>query len=70
MVKEIVNHLLEHYFRNKKEMAREINVSYRSLLNCCTGKGTRQSINTVTAKLIRYCMEKRIALSDAINLPA
>lgn len=65
----IVEYLLMHRFRTKKDMACEIGISYRILLNCYAGKGTHQAMNIVSAKLLRYCIVNRIALGDAISLP-
>ena len=70
VLKDTVEYLLAHCFRSKKEMANEIGVSYRTLLNCCQGKSTHRAMNTVSAKLIRYCIKKRILLGEAISLPA
>lgn len=67
--REIVEYLLKHCFHSKKEIAHEIGVSYRVLLNCCTGKGTHRAMNTVSAKILRYCVKNRITLGDAISLP-
>lgn len=39
VIQEVVEYLLAHYFRSKKELASEICISYRTLLNCYTGKG-------------------------------
>lgn len=64
----MVEHLLLHYFRSKKELACKTGVSYRLLLNCCIGKGTRKAMYNVSAGILRYCVENRIALGDAINL--
>ena len=69
VLREMVEYLLAYCFRSKKEMACEIGVSYRALLNCCTGRGTNRAMNTVSAKLLRYCVENRIALGEAISLP-
>lgn len=69
ILQEAIEYLRVFCFRNKKEMACEIGVSYRSLLNCCTGKSTPHNVNIVSAKLIRYCVKNRIALSESINLP-
>ena len=66
---ETSEYLLAHHFRNKKEMACEIGVSYRTLLNCCMGKGTHNATNIVSAKLIRYCVENWIMLGEAIRVP-
>lgn len=68
ILREAVEYLLTSCFRSKKEIASEIGVSYRSLLNCCNQKGTYWDINIVSAKLIRYCVEKQITLHEAINL--
>ena len=65
---ETINYLLTHGFHSKKELASEIGVSYRTLLNCCMGKGTDRAMNTVSTKLIRYCVENRIMLGEAIRL--
>ena len=67
---ETSEYLLAHHFRNKKEMACEIGVSYRTLLNCCMGKGTHNAMCIVSARLIWYCVENRIMLGEAIRLPA
>ena len=61
--------LLRHCFRNKKDLARKIGISYRTFLNCCSGKGTHRAINDASSKLLRYCIENKIALDDAIILP-
>lgn len=70
VLEEAVNYLLAHGFRSKKELASEIGVSYRILLNCCLGKGTHNAMSIVSAKLIRYCIENRVMLGEAIRLPA
>ena len=70
VLRDTVEYLLAHCFRNKKEMACEIGVSYRLLLNCCTGKGTHRAMNVVLMKMIWYCAENRIMLGEAITLPA
>lgn len=70
VLEEAVNYLLAHCFRSKKELASEIGVSYRSLLNCCMGKGTHNAMCIVSARLIRYCVENRVMLGEAIRLPA
>lgn len=70
VIQEVVEYLLAHYFRSKKELASEICISYRTLLNCYTGKGTQSTMSIVSARLIRYCVENRIMLGEAIRLPA
>lgn len=70
ILRDTVEYLLANCFRNKKEMACKIGVSYRSLLNCCAGKGTHRAMDVVFTKTIRYCVENRIMLGEAISLPA
>ena len=70
VLKELVNYLLAHGFRSKKELASEIGVSYRALLNCCMGKGTHNAMCIVSARLIWYCVANQIMLGEAISLPA
>ena len=48
-------------------MAYSLNISYRTLLNVCAGRGTTKNINEVTSAILRYCIQHHISLEPALQ---
>ncbi len=65
--KRMVNFLLEHTFRSKKDMAQQIGVPYRALLKVCTGHASKRSIMQVTDRMLYYCIMHQIPISNALE---
>ena len=63
----IVGYLLERYFPSKRVMADTLGISYRTLLNVCTGRGSTKNINEVTSAILRYCIQHHISLEPALQ---
>ena len=63
----LIDYLLKRYFPNRKVMAYSLNISYRTLLNVCAGRGTTKNINEVTSAILRYCIQHHISLEPALQ---
>lgn len=63
----LAQYLLAHDFCSKRAMAQKLELSYRTLLKVCAGKGSRRNLTTVTDRILRYCIQHRIPLDEALG---
>lgn len=66
ILRDTVEYLLANCFRNKKEIACKIGVSYRSLLNCCAGKGTHRAMDGPDIKTSCILRKNMIGLPQLV----
>ena len=67
VLKSLVDYLLEHTFKSKKELAAAVSVPYRTLLKAYAGQGGKDITISVTEHLLRYCIKNKIPLDQAIR---
>lgn len=68
IVFKLANSLLHAHFHNKRNMASSLESPYRTLLNVCSGKGSKQGITRVASGILRYCIVHQIYLDELENL--
>ncbi len=56
----MANHLLRNYFTNKKALAQELEIPYRSLLRIFNEQSYPGDVQRTMNAIATYCMEKRI----------
>ena len=64
---QMTNYLLTNTFSSKRMMADALGISYRTLLNVCTGRGSTKNINEVTSAILRYCIQHHISLEPVLQ---
>lgn len=64
---QVITCLLKNHFPPKRNMADALGISYRTLLNVCTGRGPTKNINEVTSAILRYCIQHHISLEPALQ---
>ena len=69
VIQTLVQYLLATAFSSKKEMAQQMGIPYRTLLNACNAASSLRVKANATEQIIRYCIRQRIALGNAINIP-
>ena len=67
-VKYLICYLLEEQFHSKKEMAEQMGISYRELINASTGQCTQKTAVSVTGHILRYCIRQKVPL-DTFSCP-
>lgn len=68
IVVKLTKFLLHAHFHNKRNMASSLEIPYRTLLNVCSGKGSKQGIIRVARGILRYCIVHQIYLDQLENL--
>ncbi len=60
----MANHLLRNYFTNKKALAQELEIPYRSLLRVFNEQSYPGDVQRTMNAIATYCMEQRIPLEE------
>ncbi len=60
----MANHLLRNYFTNKKALAQELEIPYRSLLRVFNDQSSLGDVQRTMNAIAAYCMEQRIPLEE------
>ena len=64
---QMTTYLLKSQFSSKRNMSDALGISYRTLLNVCTGRGSAKNINEVTSAILRYCIQHHISLEQGLQ---
>lgn len=64
---QMTTYLLKSHFSSKRNMSEALDISYRTLLNVCAGRGSAKNINEVTSAILRYCIQHHISLEPALQ---
>lgn len=57
----VVDHLLNERFNSKKDLAEQLNISYRAVLRLYNGACTERDVQIIMNGIARYCMTERIS---------
>ncbi len=67
LLAQVITCLLKNHFPSKRNMADTLGISYRTLLNVCTGRSSTKNINEVTSAILHYCIQHHISLEPALQ---
>ena len=67
MIIHIINFIGGSYSYSKKELAIELNISFRALLRLYSGKQSENDVVIIMSGIALYCLRKRIPADTLFN---